>query len=297
MSLFSEGYYDLSITKKLSCAVLTTCEVTTRTVIEYFFTTELGINSGLQIEEYGHTYILGLTQAPHKYDKEGTEKEMIVTMVGKSTSDSLSNDLPSNKNYGFKTNMSYPIFSREIESFVVIPWHSARISKEKESNKQKLLYTPHQGQSTKTVLPAPHLRKKSRIDSEVLREKKYDCKTCKVPKSKMNAGGASRGVLRQSLSESHATNYKPVKGSYKGHTASLERFLVVGNTICHQVGNGYRNPVAEYVSKDGKIMIIPTRGLNIRPNSLHERLYNNALSYGNKHMIKRLVNVSKLRIV
>jgi hypothetical protein len=290
MSLFSEGYYDLSITKRLSCAVLTTCEVTTRTVIEYFFTTELGINSGLQIEEYGHTYILGLTQAPHKYDKEGTEKEMIVTMVGKSTSDSMSNDLPSNKNYGFKTNLSYPIFSREIESFIVIPWQ-AKLSKEKET---KQLYTPHQGQTTLINVPAPHLRKKSKVNPELLREKKYDSKVRKVPKSKMSAGGASRGVLRQSLSESYATNYKPVKGSTG---LKLERYILKGNVICHQVNNGYMNPVAEYVSKDGKIILVPTRGLKITPNSLHERLYEGAVSYGNKPMIRGLVNVSKLRIV
>jgi hypothetical protein len=294
MSLFSEGYYDLSITKRLSCAVLTTDELTTQTVIEYFFSTELGKQSGLDIEDYGHSYILGITQAVHKYDKEGTEKEMIVTMVGRSTSDSMSNDLPSNKNYGFKTNLSYPIFSREIESFVVIPWQ-AELSKEKGGpNTNKQLYTPHQGQSTKTVLPAPHLRKKSKVNPELLREKKYDSKVRKVPKSKMSAGGASRGVLRQSLSESYATNYKQVKGSTG---LKLERYILKGTVICHQINNGYTNPVAEYVSKDGKIMIIPTRGLNIRPNSLSCRLYEGGLSYGNKDMIRDLVNVSKLRVV
>ena len=293
MSNFSEGYYDLSITKKLSCAVLTTCEITTKTVIEYFFTTELGINSNLDPNEYGHSYILGLTQTPHKYDKEGTEKQMIVTMVGRSTSDTMSNDLPSNKNYGFKTNISFPIFSREIESYVLIPWESSKEKGTDSTTKQKPLYTPYKGTTTKTVLPAPHIRKKGSQNTELLREKKYDIKTRKVPKSKMSAGGGCKNPYSCSVSEAYASSFKPSKTP----VGRLERYLLRGNCICVQVGNTQPNPVAEYVSKGNVIMLVPVRGLDIRPNSPHERLYEGAVQYGNKSMIKGLVNVSKLRVI
>jgi hypothetical protein len=118
---YSQGYYDLSITNRIGNSPLITCALTTKTIVGYYFRSDEGQKSNLKIDDYGVKYILGFQFAVHTYDCEKTNKTVFRKMKGKSISDTMPNMLPSEKNYGFKTNISYDIYCQKIEKVTVFP--------------------------------------------------------------------------------------------------------------------------------------------------------------------------------
>lgn len=258
---YSSGYYDLSISQPLIKPIkvkgsnevykpknkivteypLITCEDTTRVLVEYFFKSEIGLKSGLNPDEYGVTYILGIKNKPHKYDKGKTDKTVMVTMVGKALADSLPNALPSEKNYGFKTNQKFPIFSREIESYKIfpIPYIEKRVDRPQPLFKE-----------TKNYKPAIRLKGIEPKHSDL------GFKGRQTTKSTKKAGGRSKEFTNVSANNAYRSRlYKTENGKYQ--------FSISGSGLVYYHLNNLPIQVVGKLqeNKEGSIVLIPNKDL------------------------------------
>jgi hypothetical protein len=259
---YSSGFYDLSISQPLIKPIkvkgsnevykpktkivteypLITCEDTTEVVIEYFFKSDIGLKSNLNPNEYGVKYILGIKNKPHKYDKERTGKPTMVTMIGKAISDNMPNALPSEKNFGFKTNQKFPIFSREIESYKIFPVPHI----EKVIDKDKPLF-----KETTTY--------KTPVKVKPIPVKKTDLGFTgrKTTKSTKKAGGRSTEFTNVSSNNAYRSRlYKQGDQKYQfSVSASGLVYYHLNNLPIQVIGQLQEN-------KDGLIVLFPSKDLN-----------------------------------
>lgn len=219
---YSAGMYDLSISNQVDHTPLTSDYMTVRTTVKFFFSTPEGKQSGLDPDLYGHTYILGFIQAGHVYDKEKTDKVTMVTMAGKSVADKSPNDLPSQKSYGFKSPLKFPIFTKAIESYVVI-----------NIDRNHTVKKP---------------RKLPIYDSPITKVTKYDRKDAKhsdlgfqgrqTTKSTIKGGGGSKEHVYVSNQWAYASRIYKGDKRHVSHTSDTYQFFITPcGDIFYKVNN------------------------------------------------------------
>lgn len=281
MTDYSKGYYDLSITNNIVSSPLTTDEITTKTVVEYFFTTVLGKDSGLSIEDYGHTYILGFKNKPHFYDCEKTKATVNRKMVGKSTSDSMPNDLPSQKNYGFKSNQKFPIFCREIESFKV--FSVPDISKIKD--KLQLYTSATEYKPVIKLKPIYARSKRGKLSADQRQDKvlygHLGFKGRQTTKSSIKQGGRSKEFSNVSNKFAYASRLYKLKSCNNPLQPSKYQFLISNSgLVAVKVSNQPNKAIGQIIMREGRQYLSPT--VEIKPgDTVLKEMLDRATNYVN----------------